>query len=154
VTIESFVDGLRHCTVFAIRALFLGIFFLTPSVSAFATMYEEPKSFSLRDKSQRVERKILPKIYTEPLLAEDLAIGKDPKSPRPHRFAVSANAAYTLDNSGIWQTPADGRLWRLRIQSPVIKNYYPSDAERGGVKCLDIAHLNSEAFGAFCKKCA
>jgi len=96
-------------------------------------MYEEPKSFSLQDKSQeQVERKILPKVDTERLLAEDLAIGKDPEHPGPHRFAVSAIVAYTLNNSGTWQTLADGRLWRLLIQSLGIKNYYPLDAERGG----------------------
>ena len=36
------------------------------AVPGFAKLYEEPKSFSLKDKSQeQVERKILPKIDTE-----------------------------------------------------------------------------------------
>jgi hypothetical protein len=93
------------------------------AVSGFAKLYEEPKSFSLKDKSQeQVERKILPKVDTERLIAEDRARGKDPQHAAPHRFAVAADVSFTLDNSGTWQTLPDGRLWRLRIQSPGAKS--------------------------------
>jgi lysyl endopeptidase len=40
------------------------------------------------------------------------------ETPGPQRFAVAANVAFTLKNSGTWQTLRDGRLWRLRIHSP------------------------------------
>jgi len=91
--------------------------------SGFAKMSEEPKSFSLKDASQeQVERKIMPRVDTERLLAEDRARGKDPQHPSPSRFAVAGDVAFTLDNSGTWQTLADGRLWRLRIQSAGAKS--------------------------------
>jgi hypothetical protein len=92
--------------------------------SVFAKMYEQPRSFSLNDKSQeQVERKILPKINIERLLAEDRARAEKPQlRPGPQRFAVAAEVSYTLDNSGTWQDLPDGRLWRLRIQSPGAKS--------------------------------
>lgn len=90
---------------------------------AFAKMYEVPKSFAVTDNSQaQVERKILPTVDFNSLLAEDRQRGKDPQHPRPLRIAVSAEVAYTLDNSGTWQNVTDGRLWRLRIQSPAALN--------------------------------
>jgi hypothetical protein len=86
-------------------------------------MYEEPRSFSLKDKSQeQAERKILPKIDIERLLVQDRARGKDPQEPGPHRFAVAVDVSFTLDKTGTWQTLPDGRLWRLRIQSPGAKS--------------------------------
>ena len=82
-------------------------------------MTEEPRSFSLTDKSlDRVNLKVLPRVEVQRLLAEDRASGKDPKRPLPFRFAVAADVAFTLDNSGTWMDLPDGRLWRLRIQSP------------------------------------
>jgi len=105
------------------REPILAIPVLVLAVSGFAKLYEEPKSFSLRDKSQdQVDRKILPKVDTAHLLAEDRARDKDPQHPGPYRFAVAADVAFTLDNSGTWQNLADGRLWRLRIQSPGAKS--------------------------------
>jgi hypothetical protein len=106
-----------------IRRLCLAVLVLSFAVLEFAKMYEEPKSFSLNDKSQElVERKILAKIDTERLLAEDRARGKDAQRPGPYRFAFATDVTLTLSNSGTWQTLADGRLWRLRIQSPGAKN--------------------------------
>ncbi|GAA0720050.1 hypothetical protein GCM10009105_29100 [Dokdonella soli] len=103
--------------------LFVAVLILAFPVSGFAKMYEEPRSFSLKDKSiERVERKTLPKLNIERLLEEDRARGKEPQHPGPHRFAVSADVAYALDNSGTWQKLPDGRLWRLRIQSPGAKS--------------------------------
>jgi V8-like Glu-specific endopeptidase len=87
--------------------------------AAFAKMYETPRSFALKDKSQeQVQRKVLPKIDTARLIAEDKERGKNRRQPTPRRFAVAADVSYTLDTSGSWQTLPDGRLWRLRIQSP------------------------------------
>lgn len=109
----------RAARMFALAALALLLV-----VSVFAKMYEQPKSFSLKDKSQEeVERKVLPKINIERLLAEDRARAEKPQlRPGPQRFAVAADVSYTLDNSGTWQDLPDGRLWRLRIQSPGAKS--------------------------------
>jgi hypothetical protein len=86
-------------------------------------MYEEPKSFALKDESQqRVDRKVLPALDVERLRAEDRERGKNPQHPGPMRFAVSADVTYALGSSGTWQTLPDGRLWRLRIQSPGAKS--------------------------------
>lgn len=92
-------------------------------LSGFARMYEEPRSFSLNDKSQeKIERKILAKVDAERLLAEDQLREKDPKRPGPLRFAVAQEVAFTTKNSGTWQNVTDGRVWRLRIQSPEAKS--------------------------------
>lgn len=85
---------------------------------AFGKMYEEPRSFALRDKSQdQVDLKVLPKVDVERLRAEDRAQGKVGR-PGPQRMAVAMETAFSLTSSGTWQTLPDGRLWRLRIQSP------------------------------------
>jgi hypothetical protein len=87
--------------------------------SLWAKMYEEPKSFSLRDTSAReIDRKVLKAVDVERLRAEDRARGKDRQRPEPERFAVAQEVAFDLDNSGTWQDVADGRVWRLRIHSP------------------------------------
>jgi lysyl endopeptidase len=105
------------------RLLFAAAVVVVLPVSGFAKMYEEPKSFSLRDASQeRVDRKVLPTVDTERLLAEDRARGKNPQPPGPLRFAIAADVAFDLNNSGTWQDLPDGRLWRLRIQSPGAKS--------------------------------
>jgi hypothetical protein len=77
---------------------------------------EQPKSFALADKSQaEVDRKTLPPIDSNRLLAEDRGRSKD----QPLRFAIPVDVHFTLENSGTWQTLADGsRIWRLRIYSP------------------------------------
>ncbi len=99
--------------------LLFSILTLGLAVSSFAKMYEEPRSFSLEDKSlQQVDRKVLKKIDPESLLAEDRKRGKDPRRPGPLRFAVTENVAFNLENSGTWQSVSDGRIWRLLIQSP------------------------------------
>jgi hypothetical protein len=83
------------------RQLSLAVLVLALAVSGFAKMYEEPKSFSLKDKSQeQFEHKILPKIDTERLLAKDRTRGKDMQRPCPQHFAVAADVAFTLSNSG------------------------------------------------------
>jgi hypothetical protein len=118
-----FIKGLLGRVVLLVRMLALAILVLVQAVPGFAKMYEEPRSFSLKDKSQeQVERKVLPKIDIERLLAEDRTRGNNTQRPGPHRFAVAADVVFTLDNSGTWQTLPDGRLWRLRIQSPGAKS--------------------------------
>src|SRR5258708_2750320 len=103
----------------AVGASCLGLAVLASSGVAMAKMYEAPRSFSLTDKSQdQVDRKILPKLDIDKLVADAVARGKDPTRPQPRRFAVAADVAYTMENSGTWRTLPDGRLWRLRIQSP------------------------------------
>jgi lysyl endopeptidase len=91
-------------------------------VAGLARMYEAPRSFSVSAPLDQVERKVLPAIDTERLLAEDRTRGKNPENPGPARFAVSADVAFNLTNSGTWQDVPDGRLWRLRIQSPGAKS--------------------------------
>ncbi|MGA2421851.1 MAG: Ig-like domain repeat protein [Candidatus Acidiferrum sp.] len=93
------------------------------AVSAFAKMYEQPRSFLLKDKSQeQVERKALPTFDADRLIADDRARGKSQQNPGPQRFAIGAEVAYNTGNSGTWQDVSDGRLWRLRIQSPSAKS--------------------------------
>jgi hypothetical protein len=115
--------GFFGCATLLARGLFIPALLLVLVLPGLAKMYEEPRSFSLKDKSQeQVERKVLPKIDIERLLADDLARGKDPQHPGPLRFAVAANVAFNLEKSGTWLTLRDGRLWRLRIQSPGAKS--------------------------------
>jgi hypothetical protein len=87
-------------------------------IPAIAGPGEPPRSFSLTDNSQaQVERKTLPAIDSDRLLAEDRERSKDPA--KPQRFAVPADVHFTLENCGSWQTLTDGsRIWRLRIYSP------------------------------------
>jgi lysyl endopeptidase len=113
------VEWLLGCAALLARRLFLAVPVLVFAVSGFAKMYEQPRSFALNDKSQdQVEVKALPKFDSAPLVAEDRERAKDRLHPRPRRFAIAADVAYTLNNSGTWQNLPDGRLWRLRIQSP------------------------------------
>ena len=102
----------RGCVLFVIGLIgALGI----PTIGRTS---EQPKSFALGDTSQAlVERKTLPPVDSNRLLAEDRGHGKDPAQPL--RFAVPVVVHFTLQNSGTWQTLADGsRIWRLRIHSP------------------------------------
>src|SRR5260221_2877944 len=99
--------------------LLLAILALVLPVPGFARMYEEPKSFSLKDESRtQIPLKILPKVDAERLLAESQAGGKDPRHPGPYRFAAAVPVAFTLDNSGTLEAVPGGRLCRLRIQAP------------------------------------
>ncbi len=101
--------------------LCFAVLILIPAASAFARMEEPPRSFSLAGDEKRLEQvpvKRLPKVDTERLLAEDEERGKSLEFPGPQRFAVDVDVAFTLKNSGSWQTLPDGRLWRLRLQSP------------------------------------
>ena len=81
---------------------------------------ERPKSFSINDNSQaQVQRKALPAIDADRLRTEEQARAQDRRrQPGPERFAVAADVNFTLENSGTWQNVPDGRIWRLRIQTP------------------------------------
>jgi lysyl endopeptidase len=117
------VQVLLACGVMRTRTFLRAVLVLTMAVSGFAKMYEEPRSFSLKDKSQeQVQLKVLPKFDTERLKEEDRANRKNPHHPGPFRFAVAAEVSFNLDNSGTWQPLEDGRLWRLRIQSSSATN--------------------------------
>ena len=110
------------CMIFlTLLVLLLGV----PVLAQVSSRVKElPKSFSLNDNSQaQIERKTLPPIDTARLLAEDESRRKERQRPGPMRFAVAANVNFTLANSGTWQTLADGRVWRLRIQTPGAKSH-------------------------------
>jgi hypothetical protein len=65
-----------------------------------------------------IERREMPPVDVEALLAED-AERESSRVPVAPRFAKSIPVAYTLEDSGTWETLSDGsRLWRLRISSP------------------------------------
>jgi len=116
---ERSSTNMRPAAILFSRIFLFAAFVLSFGGSSLARMYEEPRSFSLKDKSgESVQRKVLPKVDIERLLAEDQARGKNPQHPGPHRFAVAVEVAFTLDNSGTWQRMTDGRIWRLLIQSP------------------------------------
>jgi hypothetical protein len=58
------------------RVFFLAALMLVPAASAFAGMEEAPRSFSLAGETKRLEpiqRKTLPKVQVELLLAQDRA---------------------------------------------------------------------------------
>lgn len=117
------VKNLARVLVMLPRVLVFALPALLVPVAGQAKMYEAPTSFSLKDKSQeRVQLKVLPKLDTARLLAEDQGAGKNSPNPVPARFAVEASVSYTLSNSGTWQTVPGGRVWRLRIQSPGAKS--------------------------------
>jgi lysyl endopeptidase len=97
----------------------LAILAMAIAIPGMARMVEEPKSFSLNDRSLAgIECKVLPGINREKLLAEDRELGKNRKDLCPQRYAIAIAVAITPSNSGRWQDLTDGSLWRLRIQSP------------------------------------
>ena len=101
------------------RVALLAVLASLPLQAALAKTGEAPRSFSLADKSlTAVQRRTLPSIDAPRLLAEDNDSAKATKGPRPMRFAVAETTGFDLGNSGTWQQLSDGRLWRLRIQSP------------------------------------
>ena len=120
---KSFTKSLARCAGLLARTLVVGVLTLVPAASALAKVYEQPRSSSLNDRSEeQVERKVLRRVDSQRLLAEDETQGKNQARPGPQRFAVALNASFTLTNSGTWQNLPDGRLWRLRLQSPGAKS--------------------------------
>lgn len=123
---RRFAEGQPRHTVLQSHSLLLAVMLLALAVpgSAQRREREQPRSFSLNDKSQeQVERKVLPKVDTKRLLAENQARRKNAQRPEPYRFAVAVDISYTLENSGTWRNLADGRLWRLRLNSPGAKSH-------------------------------
>ena len=113
---QRFVEGCAGSAV--ARGLYVTALVALAATSV-AQMKEKPRTFALIDNSQdQVERRVLPQISRDRLLVEDRTRGKDQQRPGPLRFAVGADTLFSLTNSGTWQTLDDGRLWRLRIQSP------------------------------------
>jgi lysyl endopeptidase len=103
----------------ALGLLGFSVFLFVCATSGYAKMYEEPRSFSLRDNSQdQADRKVLSQIDTQQLDAAEGTRTTNSQRPGPFQFAVGATVDFTLVNSGTWQTLADGRVWRLRIRSP------------------------------------
>ncbi|MGO1072499.1 hypothetical protein [Lysobacter sp. CA199] len=101
------------------RLPILAVLALLPLDAVAAEMDEAPRSFSLQHTSlAAVQRKTLGAVDAQRWLAEDRARAKTAQRPQPIRFAVDAGVAFDLNDSGTWQQLADGRLWRLRIQSP------------------------------------
>jgi lysyl endopeptidase len=98
------------------------VLWLALSGAGLARMYEQPRSFSLTDTDKaldRVDRKVMKAIDPKALLEEDRQKNlKERRRPGPLRFAVTEDARFDLATSGTWQDVPDGRLWRLRIQSP------------------------------------
>jgi lysyl endopeptidase len=118
---RRYTEGWLGCRVVLGRMLVFAALALIPAASAFARMEEEPRSFSLAGETkalEQVQRKLLPKVDVELLLAQDRDHLKNLQRPEPLRFAVANDVAFTLKNSGTWQKLADGRLWRLRLHSP------------------------------------
>jgi hypothetical protein len=66
----------------------------------------------------QIERYEMPWVDVEKLRAED-AEREKPGRPVAPRFAKNIGVAFTPNNSGTWETLADGsRLWRLSVSSP------------------------------------
>lgn len=115
-----FIEGLFAGVVMLVRMLFFGILVSAATVSVYAENYQEqgvakmndaPRSFSLQNESlKKLQPKTLPKIDVERLQTEDFEHEKDIQHPGPYRFAVARDVAFTLDNSGTWQSLEDGRL--------------------------------------------
>lgn len=123
---RRFTEGQPLYRVLRSHALLLAVMLLLFAVPGFAQTREReaPRSFSLNDKSQeQVQRKVQRRVDAARLLAEDRGRDKEPRRPGPMRIAVPVSVNYTLENSGTWQDVSDGRLWRLRIQSPGAKNH-------------------------------
>jgi hypothetical protein len=96
--------------------LFAAVFFILPGfIQAQVSVKGRPASLSATERAQ------LPTVITAPvdraaLLAEDEL---DEANGIPLRFGKPFEVHYSLDNSGVWETNADGsRVWRLEIESP------------------------------------
>jgi hypothetical protein len=76
----------------------------------------EPLSFS-QSLPVATPTTVMPYVDVASLIAEDEENMRTKVGP--YRFAATLPADFTLDNSGVWTSFANGdRLWRLRIESP------------------------------------
>ncbi|MBO6792979.1 MAG: T9SS type A sorting domain-containing protein [Balneolaceae bacterium] len=64
-----------------------------------------------------IQTKLLSNIDVQALIDED-ELDKSSDRVRPPRFGYGREVDYGLDNSGLWSELVDGRVWRLRIESP------------------------------------
>ncbi|HEX2898032.1 MAG TPA: serine protease, partial [candidate division Zixibacteria bacterium] len=97
----------------ALFLILLAVLIISPNVLSQISIGGEPVSFT---KSARgdVQSVTMPEVDVEAYMAEDLRDGKDV----PYRFGAPIDVHYDLDNSGTWETLADGtKLWRLKITS-------------------------------------
>lgn len=123
---RCFTEGRPRCPFRRSQTFLLVVMLVALASPGFAQTSgrEAPRSFSLNDKSQElVERKVQRRVDAARLLAEDRVRGEEKRRPGPMRIAVPVSVNYTLENAGTWQNVSDGRLWRLRIQSPGAKNH-------------------------------
>ncbi len=91
----------------------LAVLIISPNAFSQISVGGEPVSFT---KSARgdVQTISMPEVDVEAYLAEDMRDGKDV----PYRFGAPIDVHYDLNNSGTWETLADGtKLWRLKITS-------------------------------------
>ena len=64
--------------------------------------------------SDEIPEVVLPTVNQEALLLEDeTEMAKD----IPYRFGAPIEVQFNLDNSGIWEEVAEGRIWRFSIKS-------------------------------------
>ncbi len=75
----------------------------------------QPYSFKARTLKQEIPVRVMPAVDVEYLKQED-ELNKE--KLRPFRFGANIDVNITLENSGQWETLANGdRLWRLGIRS-------------------------------------
>ena len=94
-----------------LQCLFVGCLF---SLSAQISHGGKPRSFQKSNLLQPVAVEKLPYLDNELLLQQEMVSSKK----TGYQFGEEVAVDYTLDNSGTWDTLADGsRLWRLGIYS-------------------------------------
>lgn len=96
----------------------LFILFVLFAISSYGQISHggEPYSFKNSDLKSVIDYKVLPEIDVEQLLMEDAIDEND--SDIPWRFGKDIPVNYNMENSGTWETLANGdRLWRLEIIS-------------------------------------
>ena len=95
--------------------LFFGLL-LSISLSAQISHGGQPYSFQHGGIKTNVDFKVMPAIDLDQLQAEDAIDDNDPDIP--WRFGKDMAVDFNMDNSGTWETLANGdRIWRLEIVS-------------------------------------
>lgn len=120
----------NHTLIWSIVVFLLFVTNLSAQV-----VYEKGKPYSFSSKSKAVvPLLVMPEINISKLQEQDAADSKGGQAPR---FGVLHDVNYTLTNSGLWETLANGdRIWRLRIKAPDARtiniNYKKFDLPSGG----------------------
>ncbi|MEM6724339.1 MAG: T9SS type A sorting domain-containing protein [Bacteroidota bacterium] len=112
-----------------------------------------PVSFDAPGLKTKIEKVTMPAIPIEDLLREDELLDA---SDNPYRFGYLFEVDYSLENSGQWETLADGsKLWRLQIECPgalsINLNYSDFELPRGG-KLFIYNEDRSDLIGAFTRE--